>query len=521
MDPTIEPAERQVDEIESLCMNCHKDGTTRLLLTRIPFFREIIIMSFSCPHCHFQNNEIQSAGEIQQRGISFTFKLDSKSDLERQIVKSDTCVFRIEDIDLEIPPGRGQLTNIEGILSMIRQDLAGKQEERRQVDEGLHQKIQAIIDTISSIISGERPATLTLDDPAGNSTVEPSPSDRPGKYKRTEYPRTAAQNASLGLAPGEQPTNNTQQSSQNGDAPPTEIRPEYHANAMYPSMPPREVLQNITDDDDIVENEVYSFPSTCPGCTKPCATNMKFVRIPHFEEVVIMSTVCQHCGYRSNEVKSGGKVPEKGRRITLNIQNQKDLSRDILKAESCSLACPELHLTVEPGTLGGRFTTVEGLLTQVRDDLRASIFDTGDDGAISQTGGDSMPSADKVKWTEFFALLDRGISGEMPFTVVLEDPMAASYVQSFSAPEVDPQIEVEDYERTAEEEETLGLRDIKTEGYEVDNDGHAEKEEGGHGEENGTAEAPHPIDTDEIQREVQARLAALATDDTDGQSDDR
>ena len=35
-----------VDEIESLCMNCHEDGMTKLLLTRIPFFREIIIMSF-------------------------------------------------------------------------------------------------------------------------------------------------------------------------------------------------------------------------------------------------------------------------------------------------------------------------------------------------------------------------------------------------------------------------------------------------------------------------------------------
>jgi zinc finger protein len=50
-----------VDEIESMCINCEENvctkssqltqGTTRLLLTKIPFFREVILMSFSCPHC--------------------------------------------------------------------------------------------------------------------------------------------------------------------------------------------------------------------------------------------------------------------------------------------------------------------------------------------------------------------------------------------------------------------------------------------------------------------------------------
>src|ERR1700712_1125352 len=113
-------------------------GITKLLLTKIPFFREIVIMSFQCEHCGFHNSEIQSAGEIQQKGIKFDFRVDNDSDLSRQIIKSDTCVFRIEDIDLEVPPGRGQMTNVEGILSTIAQDLEEKQPERLQVDEELH-----------------------------------------------------------------------------------------------------------------------------------------------------------------------------------------------------------------------------------------------------------------------------------------------------------------------------------------------------------------------------------------------
>jgi zinc finger protein len=133
------------------------------------------------------------------------------------------------------------------------------------------------------------------------------------------------------------------------------------------------------------------------------------------------------------------------------------------------MACPELNLRVEPGTLGGRFTTVEGILTQVRDDLRSSIFDTGD-------GGDSMDTATKDKWNSFFDQLTAAINGEVKFTIILEDPLASSYVQSFTAPDPDPQMKAEDYERTAEEEEHLGLADMKTEGYEETEEAAATKD---------------------------------------------
>ncbi|ORY13745.1 ZPR1 zinc-finger domain-domain-containing protein [Clohesyomyces aquaticus] len=434
-----------VDEIESLCMNCHENGTTRLLLTKIPFFREIVIMSFECPHCHLKNSEIQPAGEIQQRGVKYSLRIDRDDDLRRQIIKSDTAVFRVEDIDLEIPPGRGQLTNVEGILSMVAQDLEQKQEERKQVVPELYEQVQGVIQKLKDMASGTKlPFTILIDDPAGNSSIEPPTVLTSGKYSRHEYSRTAAQNEALGLG------------DTTGEAPATEIRPEYHATQMYPEMPTQSMVNNV--DDDIVENQVYSFPATCPGCTKTCTTNMKMVNIPHFKQVILMSTVCDHCGYRSNEVKTGGEVPEKGRRITIEVKTKEDLSRDILKAESCAMSSPELNLSVEPGTLGGRFTTIEGILTQVRDDLRSSIFDIGD-------AGDSMDPASKGKWDAFFDKLSSAIKGEEKFTMTLEDPLASSYVQSFTAPEPDPQLKVEEYERTAEEEESLGLTDMKTEGY--------------------------------------------------------
>lgn len=244
-------------------------------------------MSFDCPHCHFNNSEIQPAGEIQQRGVKFSLKVDAAADLNRQIVKSDTCILRVEDIDLEIPPGRGQLTNVEGIVSMVQGDLRGKQEERKTVMPEIYEKIEVIIDTLGKMALGEKlPFTITVDDPAGNSWIEPSPEDKSGKYTRSDYARTAEQNAVLGLGDTDA-------------APAAETRPEYRATNMYPEMPAGPTVNNV-DSDEIVENQVYSFPDACPGCTKPCNTNMKMVNIPHFKQVVLMSTVCDHCGCKNS-----------------------------------------------------------------------------------------------------------------------------------------------------------------------------------------------------------------------------
>ena len=243
-------------------------------------------MSFECSHCHFKNAEVQTAGEIQQRGIKITLRVEGAEDLSRQVVKSDSAVFRVEDIDLEIPPGRGQLTNVEGILSMVAQDLEQKQDERKEVIPEVYEKIKDIIETLKDMANGTKvPFKITVDDPAGNSSIEPSTNDTSAKYFRHEYPRSAEQNEGLGLG------------DTSGEAPATDIRPEYQASQMYPQMPSGPMVNNV--DEDIVENQVYSFPASCPGCTKSCTTNMKMVNIPHFKQVVLMSTVCDHCGCKS------------------------------------------------------------------------------------------------------------------------------------------------------------------------------------------------------------------------------
>ena len=67
-------------------MACGENGVTRLLLTKIPHYKEIILMSFHCEHCGFKNNEIQSGGVIQEKGVRITVTVANERDLSRQVL---------------------------------------------------------------------------------------------------------------------------------------------------------------------------------------------------------------------------------------------------------------------------------------------------------------------------------------------------------------------------------------------------------------------------------------------------
>ena len=416
---------------------------TRLLLTKIPFFREVILSSFYCEHCHFRNNEVQFAGTIQEQGAKYTFKIDDLDELERQVVKSDTASLRIEELDIEVPPGRGRLTNVEGILVEVLKDLEEGQKQRKKQDPELYEKLDAIVQSLIKMLNGGKfPITISIDDPSGNSWIEPFTGDAStkGKYLEKKYARDHAQNAALGLA--------TEMAATDGETTAETERLAQDASGEGGAM----------EDVDIIEGQTYDLPVECPGCTKPAHLLLQMVNIPYFKQVIISTTQCDLCGYHTNDVKTGGEVPEKGKRIWLDVKRSEDLSRDILKSETCLLKVPECRLDVQPGTMGGRFTTVEGLLTQMRDDLRGKIFGTDEDAQPS----DSLPEHEVKAWTEFFSQLDKAIKAEIEYTIIMEDPLGNSYCQLFDEPGKDPQVRTEDYERTAEEDEDLGLADMKT-----------------------------------------------------------
>lgn len=74
-----------------------------MLLTKIPFYKEIVLFSFSCDECGYQNNEIQSGGAIAEKGIRYKLSVEKDEDLNRKVVKSDYTSVKIVDLEFEIP----------------------------------------------------------------------------------------------------------------------------------------------------------------------------------------------------------------------------------------------------------------------------------------------------------------------------------------------------------------------------------------------------------------------------------
>ena len=218
--------------------------------------------------------------------------------------------------------------------------------------------------------------------------------------------------------------------------------------------------------------EVYVFPGTCSSCKQPLDTKMKKVNIPYFQDILIMSTNCQNCGYRDNEIKSGSAISEKGKKITVKIEDREDLSRDLLKSDTAALTIPEIDLHLGHGTLGGRFTTIEGILSQIYEELGEKVFFAGDSAtsrlhketATAKIAAGEEPS-ELEKYTLFLGSLkglyeEREDGSQPEFTLIIDDPLANSYIQNPYAPDEDPNMVVEVYERSFDQNEDLGLNDI-------------------------------------------------------------
>eukprot|EP01136_Pigoraptor_vietnamica_P022833 Opistho-1_new@6229 len=172
-DIAADETEQDVTEIESLCMNCEEKGVTRLLLTKIPFFKEVILMAFECPHCGYKNNEVQSGGMIQEKGIRVTLHVKSAEDLNRNVVKSDSATVSIPELDFEIPANtqKGKLTTIEGLLERTIAALEQDQDARQAHEPESAAKIESFLSRMRSCMNGEMPFTFIVDDPSGNSHI--------------------------------------------------------------------------------------------------------------------------------------------------------------------------------------------------------------------------------------------------------------------------------------------------------------------------------------------------------------
>ncbi|XP_015785274.1 zinc finger protein ZPR1 [Tetranychus urticae] len=392
----------EVDEIESLCVNCRQNGITKLMVTKIPFFREIIIMSFSCDNCGYCNNELQPASTIQEKGINIRLKVKTPIDMDRQVVKSDYAELSIPELSFQASRQPGLVTTVEGLIDRAIDGLRHTCQVNADQPE-LVTKLTDFITKLGSLKELNQEFTLVVTDPSGNSFIENPLAPKPDpQMDIIFYTRSIDENKTLGIYSIE------------------EEQPE-----------PSE-----TD----LKDEVLQFRTNCYSCGAICFTNMKLTNIPHFKDVILMATNCEACGYKTTEIKSGQGISEKGVKIVLPIEGEEDLKRDVVRSETCSLTIPELDLDIGC-TEAGKYTTIEGLIEQVKEGLeKSNPFVTGD-------------SAQAEKKEKMMSLVER-LKAPIGLTLILDDPCGNSFVYGAT--------NIEHYERTFEQNEELGLNDMKT-----------------------------------------------------------
>lgn len=224
-------------------------------------------------------------------GITYTLKALDRDDLDRQLVKSPSCSITIPEYQLTIPPGKGQLTTVEGVLRDTVLDLRSDQPLRKIQDEKTYAAIQSLIDPLAEIIAdtdseGERlsdatrqknrrarlekpirPFTLILDDPSGDSFLEFKDSMSDARWTMRQYNRTLEQNQQLGLA-----------SADTSGSPSDDL-------ASGP-VEPKQSVDETKGTSLTANEEIFVFPGVCSSCGRALNTMMKKVVIPYFKVIL-------------------------------------------------------------------------------------------------------------------------------------------------------------------------------------------------------------------------------------------
>lgn len=75
--------------------------------------------------------------------------------------------------------------------------------------------------------------------------------------------------------------------------------------------------------------------------------------------------------------------------------------------------------------------------------------------------GDSSSDDYRLNYARFIAKLKACKEGTMNFTLIFRDPLANCFIQNPHHPDPDPIVTVEEYERTEEENDDLGLTHMR------------------------------------------------------------
>jgi zinc finger protein len=134
--------------------------------------------------------------------------------------------------------------------------------------------------------------------------------------------------------------------------------------------------------------------------------------IPYFPEILISSALCD-CGFRHTDTMiTGGGEPV---RWKVGVNSAEDLGIRVVRSTSGIINIPELGVTIEPGPVcEGFVSNVEGVLWRVMEAVES---------VISWAEGKDLTRAREIQ-----SKIHQALEGEVPFTLVIEDPCGNSAI---------------------------------------------------------------------------------------------
>ena len=172
------------------------------------------------------------------------------------------------------------------------------------------------------------------------------------------------------------------------------------------------------------EEEIIKFPVSCSNCRQPAELVVRKATIPHFQEVILMCMVCDHCGFKTTDIKNSASTPSPtyATKITLLVTGAEDFNREIVLSDSAAIAIPELELEQQEGSFDGVYTTVEGVLKKMLARL---------ENAIPFGSGSLDHNETQERYASFLRKLESLVKGNhFPFKLVVNDPFSASHIGS-------------------------------------------------------------------------------------------
>ena len=137
----------------------------------------------------------------------------------------------------------------------------------------------------------------------------------------------------------------------------------------------------------------------------------------------------------------------------MKVEKNEDLNRDVFKSETSKIIIPEIGFESSDGSLGSMYTTIEGIIEKLIENLKNMPFGTGD----SKVSNDI---------DNFIKKLEGIKELKEKFTIIIDDPLSNSFIFPLGENEKDDRLIKEEYERSYEQNEEFGINDMKTENYE-------------------------------------------------------